>query len=425
MRSRHAERAAFVLLCVLLLVLPNLEAPKTVAWALFVLCSLGVVFRVGEDPVGWHALGTSLVALVAASGISTAVNWPLQNGVKGIFDTVMYSLVCWCVYRGRWTAARRRVLITAIAVGVLAGLARAVWEVSTGRLSQLEFHSAGVVTQSSIYLGVALVAVLGMLVARDSATPRSAWAVGWWLIAGCVMLAGLGLMASRGAILAFGVAWLLILFIVRRPSVVIASLVVMAVVTVCVAFAPAGLDRRLSYKIEQLPGMLYGNHNDRIRAAMWRIGVARLAQGDAWWVGIGPRNFSSIDPHTVGVDIAGLGRLNHAHNLFLNKAVEEGLIGLGAFIAFFAVVSRLMAREWRRRGGQVDGVWFGAVGALVVPAVAGSFNTPWYQEHALLAAILIGLALSPRSTHDAPGGRSDPSRFSARMDAHQVPVEVG
>jgi hypothetical protein len=47
-----------------------------------------------------------------------------------------------------------------------------------------------------------------------------------------------------------------------------------------------------------------------------------------------------------------------------------------------------------RNGRQGDWLWTACLGAAAISVIAGSFNTPFYQEHALLAMILFGLARS-------------------------------
>ena len=408
-RVRAAARldtAAFVALCALLLVMPSIEAPKTIALVFFVL--LTVAGRLAERPLGLSkpdAIEWSLLALLAASAVSTAVNWPIANGLKGVADTAMYTAGCWCVYRGRWSDGRRSIVAAMVAAGVAAGLVRGVVDVYVNHKPFLEFHSAGIVTQSSIYLGMALVMAGGILVApggagrRPGPLERTIWAV-----VVVVMLAGLALMASRGAILAVAVTWFLVLALVRRIRPAVATLVGIAVMVFVVHAAPDRFAQsRLGARITGFLTTFRLDDNDQLRVSMWRIGVARLSQGDAVVFGVGPRNFSSIDIPTLAlappVEVPGQ-KLNHAHNLFVNKLVEEGVVGLAAFLLFLGMAAWRLARD-RRRSRAVDWTWFAALGAILVPSIAGSFNTPWYQEHALLAMLLIGLYLSPRVNRDA------------------------
>ncbi|HEX4798214.1 MAG TPA: hypothetical protein VFV04_02895 [Burkholderiales bacterium] len=104
-------------------------------------------------------------------------------------------------------------------------------------------------------------------------------------------------------------------------------------------------------------------------------------------------------------------KLAHAHNMFLNKLVEEGIFGLIAMLAFFVFPARALFRDWRADRWK-NWLWLSGMGALVVPVVSGSVNTPWYNEHALLAMIVLALYLSSRNPENlgAPGAGSSTGR---------------
>jgi O-antigen ligase len=136
-------------------------------------------------------------------------------------------------------------------------------------------------------------------------------------------------------------------------------------------------------------------HYDNIRVAL-----AQVRQTDSLWVGIGPRNYRSIDLSRLTFDPplrlpVAQGKLNHAHNLFLTKLVEEGLIGLVAFLAFIGVVGYELFKALRNRNWY-EWRWFAALGALIIPIVGGLVNTPFYQEHAMLAMALMAIYLGSR-----------------------------
>jgi len=54
-----------------------------------------------------------------------------------------------------------------------------------------------------------------------------------------------------------------------------------------------------------------------------------------------------------------------------------------------------LIREAKSRGVH-SWTWIAALGALLMPAIAGSFNTPFYQEHAMLAMALMAIYLGSR-----------------------------
>ncbi len=407
-------RLEFPLLCMLLVVLPILEAPKNLALALFIL--IRVARAIAErtfslrspEPVELAVLG-----LIVAAAASTFVNWPFANGDKGLKDVLSYSIVFLIVYRERYTHAQKYLLAVMAAAGVTVGLIWGVVEVMQGKRSMLELHSVGFVTHSSIYVGVVLVMAMGMaLFARDDLSAgdkvrRIHEGRYWWAIAALLML-GLFAMASRGGILATGIALLLALSLLKRRDLWIAVSLLVVVCVATVSMLPNVFDqRRIVSRVTQMTFQQELPESDSIRVSIWRVAIAQLTQGNTLLFGVGPRNFSGIELGKLHFDeplnLPG-NRLTHAHNLFLNKLVEEGIFGLLAMLAFFIFPARALVRDWRADRWK-NWLWLSGMGALAVPIVSGFFGTPWYNEHALLAMIILALYLSSRNPEDivAPG----------------------
>jgi O-antigen ligase len=386
-RDHALERASFWLLAALLFVLPIFEVPKTVAAWLFIVVSWwGTSSRnAGRRP---DAFGWALLVVVAASLASTAINWPFPNKAKGLYDTAVYAAVGWGVYRRRWTDEQARWLATAAVAGVVVGIVWSACDVVRGHAIALRLHSVGLYPSSSIYLGIILMTTVSLSVGDA----RRRW---WWRTVSGVLFVGLLLMGSRGGILAValaGSAWLLLV----RPARVWLTVAAVATGVLAVAALPNTFQQQRAF--EKMAALIVNrklDDSDTLRATMWRLGAAQVVRGDSRWFGVGPRNFSSVDPSRLGVErppATAAIPIVHAHNLFLTKAAEEGLVGLAAFLAMLGVVAHRLTRDWFS-GRARDCRWGAAWGALVVPVVAGSFNTPWYQEHALLAMIWFGLCL--------------------------------
>lgn len=384
----------FLLLCLLAITLPVLEAPKNLAVVL--LFGTWLMRCVLIEPPRQRQpdrFELALIWLVAAAAISTALNWPSISGLKGVKDTTFGAFVCWVAYRGNFSTRHNYLLATMLALGVVMGLIWGVTDVLRGLRTTLEFNSAGIVTQSSIYLGIIIVMCFGIAYTE---TGRSRT---MWIAAIVLMLFGIFLMASRGSILAVGILGLLFgLARGTRKSWLIGLL--MLLLTAGTSLLIPNLFNQTRY-IEKGQLLLQSraiDQNDSVRFSMWRIGAAEFTQGSSQIFGIGPRKFSAIDTSKLHFDhpLNLLDkRLNHAHNLFLTKLVEEGLFGLAALLYLFGLVSTTLVRDWRSRN-QLDWPWFGALGGVAIPIIAGSFNTPWYQEHALLAMMLFGIYFATR-----------------------------
>jgi len=403
----RVKRLEFLLLCILLVVLPILEAPKNIALALFILIHVVRAFAERSssfrrpEPVEWAVWG-----LVLAAAASTVVNWPFANADKGLKDVLSYSIVFLIVYRERYTPTQKYLLTVMCAAGVTVGLIWGIVEIMEGKRAMLELHSVGIVTHSSIYLGVVVMMALGMALFagdemhdrdRDRRVRERRY---WWAILSLFLL-GIFAMASRGGLLATGVALLLALWLIRRKELWLAiSLLVTVCATVVWALPNFFNQARIALRVTEMVFERKLNHNDVVRFSNWRVAFAQVSQGGTLLFGVGPRNFSVIDLSKLRfdkpLDLAG-NKLTHAHNLLLNKLVEEGISGLAAMLTFFFFVASALLRDWRADRWK-NWPWLACMGALTVPIVSGAFDTPWYNEHALLAMIIFAMYLSSRKT---------------------------
>jgi O-antigen ligase len=396
--QRRLADVEYWLLCALALVLPLLEAPKNVLLVLILVTALARRLPGGGGPypgLGW--VGAGLLAMIAASALSTAVNWPFENGTRGLKDVASQCLVFWAVYSAGLRQRQKLRIAEMVVVGVLAGLAWGAWDVVLGRKSHLQFHSAGIVSQSALYLGIAFVMTLSIAASTAYAGPRSEHprSALWWASSGA-MLAMLLIMGSRGPIIAALLSVIAVGLASKRRKLLIGAGVVAAAGVILSGIVSGKFDQeRAIQKTEQLlSGQLAPADAERVD--YWRIALKQVAQGNSLVFGVGPRNYAGVDYSRMHFDppLTTTVRPSHAHNLFLTKLVEEGVLGLGAFLFFLgAVAFRLLAGA--RRHESREWTWSAAVGALIMSVVAGSVNTPWYQEHALLAMMLLALCLAP------------------------------
>ena len=382
-----------IVLGLLVFVLPSLETPKTIFWAVYVLAFL--VRRYREHGFAFekqNAVTLTVVSLFLVSLISTLTNWPLQSGLRGAFDTLRYTSLFLCIYYGGYSQRQLKSIVLVMVLGALTGLLFGLIEFTSSVTSSLGFHSAGVTTQSSIYLGLVIIASLGLLV-DDTERPLL---VTFFL---CVSLYLMGIamlyMGSRGAIFAVVVCLTAVLLLMhsRRLILISSSLIIAITVSALLLIStyPTNINKpnkRERFSVERF------QQSDSERLQNWHIAIKKLSTGkDLVW-GIGPKNYRTIDPADLGIESSfyqRTGKLSHAHNLFLTQWVEQGIIGLLAMFVFFGLVFRRLIQRWSLcRDSNRKWVWVSGLGGLVVPVVAGFFNTPFYQEHAMLAMILLG-----------------------------------
>jgi hypothetical protein len=93
-----------------------------------------------------------------------------------------------------------------------------------------------------------------------------------------------------------------------------------------------------------------------------------------------------------------LGPEPHAHSLFLQLALDYGLLGLVCFIWLVGVVAARTVIAWRGRPGpEIGGVLAGSVAGLAAFVASGAIDTLWTAKPAVLFWILLGLVTATTS----------------------------
>lgn len=385
--------------------LPIMESPKHFAIVLFSIGALG--WRFLQSPIGWRKpdiFEWLLIGMWLISLASTLANWPMEAGIGGFKNISCILFLFWTMYRNTYSEAQIRLAIWILIAAVMIGLVEGLWEWKSGIRGQLEFHSAGVVTQSAIYLGISIFLMFGIFLDNVSGFTTFVRAV----MAICLLfsLFCLIIMGSRGSILAVIVATgLLSLQLFRNNRFRLALGITIAISGIIVIGAHVVIKetiliQRIKHLTSNLSksGLRLDGLNDRVRVENWLVGYAQATQGGHMLLGIGPRNFPSIKVDRLRfskplVTYPSLWQVpNHAHNLFLTKWCEEGILGLTAFILFLSYIAVNLFR-YRPRSEKIHWTWIACLGALTIPIVAGSFNSSFTDEFAWLSMILMGIGM--------------------------------
>jgi O-antigen ligase len=386
--------------------LPIMESPKHFAIAFLFIGALG--WRVLEKPIKWRKpdrLEWLLIGMWLVSLASTIANWPMEPGIKGLKNLSCMLFLFWAMYRNTYTDSQVRfflwILITAVLIGLIYGL----WEWDLGIRGKLEFHSAGVVTQSAIYLGISVFLMFGIYMDNISGftmTVRMVMAVCLLFSLFCLILMG-----SRGSVLAVLVTTGLLIpkfFHNKRFRFAVGiGLAIAIIVTIGAHVVPKNFImikkiRHLTSNVSTSGLRSLDDSHDRDRFEHWMVAYAQATQGGHTLLGIGPRNFPSIkvDQLQFSKPLKTYPSLfqipDHAHNLFLTKWCEEGILGLIAFVWFLSLIAVNLFR-CRPSSENIHWTWIACLGALTVPIVAGSFNSPFTNEFAWLSMILMGISM--------------------------------
>jgi O-antigen ligase len=389
----------------LVLIMPSLEAGKTLFWFLY-LCTFVIRrYRDGNLSLVPRKPATIAISLyLLATLTSTLVNWPIENGFKGFLDEFRFCTLFLCLYSASYTEKEYRQIAVLVIVGVLGGLAYGLVEFLLNFRIDFQFHSAGILTQSSIYLGIGILLNIG-LVLDNKNNPRGL--NNFLKIALLIQLIALVYMGSRGSMLAVAIVVALLAILNLRIRTIMAWLAgltasVLLVTTLIQIFPDNVFSKDIinQYSVDRI------KKSDSQRMLAWEVAFAKLATGEDLLWGIGPRNYTSIkdmDFIKHSEKLSQMKKYTHAHNLFLTQTIEQGIIGLLALLYFFLLVFIRIIKTWQIAPNRKPAwAWYGGIGGLSIPIIAGMFNTPFYQEHAMLAMLVMGMmfAITERVSSD-------------------------
>jgi O-antigen ligase len=387
--STFARRLEVGALLALAFFLPLYEAPKAIAWLLYVALWLANRARVRDFGGRWASWDWLMAAWIASGFMVAAFAGLHGSEWRGALDLVRYASVAWMLKRSAYTDLEMRRVFQALLVSVLIGLALGYWDLRTGRHVYLELNSVGHVNHTAIYVAILLGACAAWLFS------------GGGLLAGAVLavlLVSLVVSASRGAI-AVGVAAVLVLGFAwwprsRKPA---AAAIVLVALTVSAAWlGGAEVIRKHRLDVESQNVLSF-------RDSIWRTALVAWQRYPLF--GLGLDNYGLVTLERVKAWRAEAGKdfeasryaeFPHGHSLYFTALAERGLVGSAPLIA---VLAAWLAFLWRYRPAREapgdDWLWWGgAASAWLVTSGVGLVNTTLHHEHGILAAMFLGLWLS-------------------------------
>jgi O-antigen ligase len=383
-----ARRIEIGALLALAFFLPLYEAPKTIAWAVFVVAWLLNRIRARNFGGPWDAWDWLLGAWIASGFVVASCAGLHYSEWRGTADIVRNGVLAWLLRRADYSPREQRRILSALLAGVLVGLAAGYWRLWHGA-QYLELNSVGHVNHTAIYIAIALGASAAWLFSGGGGPAA---------VSLILLLVSLVLGASRAGI-GVGLAMLVVLAAAwwprsRRPLAATAAVVALTVVIAWIGGAE--VIRKHAADVQADNVLAY-------RDGIWR---AALVAWERYPVcGIGIDNYKLVNMERLQAWRAEAGKdfdprryveFAHAHSLYLTTLAERGIIGsmaLGAVLA--AWLAWLLRYRPRREATEDDGLWWGgAAAAWIVTVGVGFANTTLHHEHGMLAALLLGVWLS-------------------------------
>lgn len=354
---------------------PSRRTPFDLPLALFLACSLLAVFVAFDRAAAWTRfwliLGGAFLcyALANAAGAPALRLWVLSLLGLGIAVTFVLT--------HDWTAPSKIGLLTRLGLAIQSALPRLPALDSNANIG------GSLLALLLPFSAAALLDTLGRL-RRSSGAARLAWVL--LLLAALLILAvtslGLVLTASRGAWAALlGALALAILYTLTgclaRGSHLRHGLYLALVLLLLLASAAAVILLRPAL-VARLLDALPGPSAVGARTDLWRGALILIR--DYPFTGLGHDGFMMA--YSTYVMQLHVGFAPHAHNLFLDLAVEQGLPSLLLFLALALI---FFFRFWRRPSTAAPNLSLGAAAiALLVILLHGLVDDPLYTSRAVL-----------------------------------------
>jgi O-antigen ligase len=294
--------------------------------------------------------------------------------------------------------------------GVILGLAMSSVEFLNGRNPYLEYKSIPNLNRSAIYHVIALFVMLGIIMDSRLIFSRKMR----FFAGGCFFISVISLiiMGSRGAILGFISGILVLVISMARSRKASLSLLaylaaaIVAVVTITMVWDNSAIGRRMKkfsryYDKLKETGELSSliSSSEHVRWDYAQLAWAQITQTGHVLLGTGPSTYSHIDVKKLKFKK----RLkifnnkswegpSHAHNEYLTRWVEVGLLGLGAYLVFLFFIAVSLYRH-RNKEGAFHWQWIASSGFIATAFVSGMFNTVFTNEMGWLSIIIVGIYL--------------------------------
>ena len=383
------RRLEIATLLALAFFLPLYEAPKSIAWLLYLL--VWAVNRQRQRDFGgrWE-LWDTLIAVWMASGLLVAA-FAGEHGSEwhGSLDLLRYGSLLFVVRRSRYTAGEMRAVFYTLVASVLIGLVMAYWSLWRGHTLALQINSVGQVNHTAIYTAIMLGACTAWLFTRWRRTAA---------VIAAFLLVSLFVTASRAAI-GSGLAMLLVLAAAwwprsRKPLALAAPVVLVTVLAAVLGGAAVVL------KQEERAAQ----HNVlAFRGGIWRMAFAAFERYPLFGVGMDNYRLITMDKVKSWRQAAGKDfdpsryfQISHGHSLIFNTLAERGLVGAAALLAVLIAWLIFLIRH-RPRGDSSDDdmlFWGASASAWLIGVGVGLANTTLHHEHAILSVLFLGLWLS-------------------------------
>lgn len=391
------KKLEIILLSLMIISLPSLEAPKNIFLIFYVLVALLRQLSSPQRP-SWNGWDSIFLLILGTAFMSTIfAGMPHNEEWKGFKVLVTMISTGWLVSRSQYDQKELALLFKATVLGAVPPLAWGLWELYvTHTKTALQIHSVGHVNHSAIYLVMIFGAALGWLYSYASGSnvlKRSLLAT-----LSIVFFISLIVGQSRGAL---GVGAILAIFISlshgktwKVKSVGVAT--TLMIIAASVIFNAGVVQKEIANE----------KNNDILssRDKVWNVSIEAARFHPLLGLGMSNWHFITLDQLKASVEKRHeifdpnnyYLSVGHSHNLYLTALVDRGFMGLGVTLAFMFAWLRHLIKTFKltKLSNQAVYLWAGSLSAWVATFGIGCVNTTFHHEHGILACLLLGLYLS-------------------------------
>ncbi|CEN56012.1 O-antigen ligase family protein [Candidatus Methylopumilus turicensis] len=391
-----------ILLSLMIISLPSLEAPKNVFLVFYVIVALIRQFG-NPHRLVWSQWDSIFLALLGTALMSTLfAGMPQHEEWKGFKVLVTMISTGWLVSRSHYAEKELALLFKVTVLGAIPPLAWGLWELFVSHTKiALQIHSVGHVNHSAIYLVMIFGAAIGWLLSYGSESK----------ILNRVLLAALSILffisliigQSRGA-LGVGalMAVLISLSLGKTWKIKCLGIATTLIIIVAAVIFNAGVVQK-EISNEKNNYVLSG------RERVWNVSLEAARFHPILGLGMSNWHFITLDqlkasvekrhetfnPNNYWISVG------HSHNLYLTALVDRGIVGLGVTLVFMLAWLRHLTKTFKltKLSNQAAYLWGGSFSAWLATFGIGFVNTTFHHEHGILACLLLGLYLNYTRPH--------------------------
>jgi O-antigen ligase len=358
----------------------------------------------------------SFLSIISAPPDQGSLVWGFKELVKWVELLVVYVLACNLLTTRRQLGLAALLIVGSTTLEAAVGLYQFVLKVGPPSflIHGLFMRAYGSFAQPNPFAGYLN---MGVLLAVALATVSYRRRGGRWLaLAAALIVGAIVCSLSRSAWLALAAASVLLLDRGGSRSRTLVGFGVAGAVIVAWLFAihlvPGSISTRVVaafdiYNVNVLHPTP-ATFSAAQRLAFWIAGESMFASH--WLLGVGMGNFGIVYPH-YAVQGWNVG-LQHAHDYYLNQAVETGVIGLGTYLVFLFSAFRLLWQpSAHMRDPLLHAIVAGALGMLITLSVHNLLDDLYVHGTVVQIALLLAMAgvavrldrSGPTSVGDAQG----------------------